>query len=87
VGYVLTAAFVVLALAIVAGVLHVRHENRRAGDPHGMLIRRAARRVMAGDRCRCGGTIGRAADQSGELLTCTGCSRGWTMDGRRIVPP
>jgi hypothetical protein len=84
-GYVLTAAFIVLALAIAAGAMHVQHENRRAGDPHGMLMRRAVRRVTAGDRCRCGGTVGRTSGQYGESLACTGCSRGWTMDGRRIV--
>ncbi len=84
-GYVLTTAIGVLVVAIVAGAMFVRKENRTTEAPPGGALRRAIRRVAAGDRCRCGGTVRSTSSQSGDLLGCTACNRWWTMDGRRII--
>lgn len=87
-GYVLTAVIVLAVACAVAGAMHVRHETRPAYRPSRAVVRRVVRRiptVNAGDRCLCGGTIGRTSDQSGDLLGCTGCDRAWTVDGRKIA--
>ena len=85
-GYVLTAAFAVLVAFAVAGAMFVRHETRPVDGPPGLFLRRIVlRRVAAGDRCRCGGTVGANSGASGDLLGCTDCDRWWTMDGRRFV--
>ena len=47
-----------------------------------------ARRAAPGASCVCGGTVGRTGKTSarfGDLLGCTGCTRLWTMNGRRII--
>jgi hypothetical protein len=86
VGYVLSAAFIVLVICVVVGAMHVRHENRIAErPPRPAMRRRAVRRAAPADRCRCGGTVRRIPDPSGDLLGCTGCHRKWTMDGHRIT--
>jgi hypothetical protein len=87
VGYVLTAGFVLLVACIGVGAMYVRSETRPAGGPPGLTVRKLARRVAHGDRCRCGGTVGITPGQSGDLLGCTGCDRWWGMDGRRITQP
>jgi len=87
VGYLATAVIVVVAVMIGIAVVYIRHESQP--DPE--LLRRAARRqrrVHAGDLCFCGGTVeraGRTSPKFGELLSCPGCNRTWTMDGRRVV--
>jgi hypothetical protein len=86
-GYVLTAAIVLVVAFAVAGALHVHHQTRPADRSSRVVtstVVRRARSVTAGDHCLCGGTIGRIADQSGALLGCTGCDRLWTLDGRKI---
>src|SRR5712692_9711665 len=90
-GYIITTAFAVVAVAAGLAVLYVRHENRPAPRQSLVVIRRAmprSRRFAPGDLCACGGTIGRTGRTSsrfGELLGCTGCDRSWTTDGRRIL--
>ena len=86
-GYVLTVAIILAVAFAVAGALHIRHETRPADRPSQVVTRtvvRPVRSVTAGDRCPCGGAVGRIADQSGALLGCTGCDRLWTLDGHRI---
>lgn len=87
VGYALTAV-VVLALALTAaGAMHVRAELRSVPRPSRVVVRRVVRRVprvTPGDLCVCGGTVGRTSNEAGDFLGCTGCSRSWTGDGRRI---
>ncbi|HEY7143111.1 MAG TPA: hypothetical protein VH637_02620 [Streptosporangiaceae bacterium] len=82
-GYALLAV-ILFAVAFCAwGALYVRHELR----PDLTRSRVLTRRVQAagpGDRCRCGGTIARTLDSSGDLLGCSGCNRMWTLDGRII---
>jgi hypothetical protein len=86
-GYLATAVIVVVAVMIGIAVVYVRHESR----PDPAVLRRAAlrqRRFHAGDLCVCGGTVeraGRTSPKFGELLSCPGCARTWTMDGRRVV--
>jgi hypothetical protein len=88
VGYALTAV-VILAIAFTAaGAMHVRSELRSVPRPSRVVVRRVVRRlprVMPGDLCRCGGTVGRTSGAGGDFLGCTGCSRSWTADGRRIA--
>jgi hypothetical protein len=88
VGYALTAV-IVLALALTAaGAMHVRAQLRPVPRPSRVTVRRVVRRlprVTPGDLCRCGGTVGRTSREAGEVLGCTGCSRSWTVDGRRIA--
>jgi hypothetical protein len=84
-GYLLTAAVVVLVAAAAAGAMYVRNETRPADGPPGGLVRKVVRRVVPGDRCRCGGTVGSTSGESGDLLGCTGCDRWWTLEGRRII--
>jgi hypothetical protein len=85
VGYVLPAAFIVLAVCLVAGAMHVRHENRIVDQPEPTGRRRVVRRTVPRNRCRCGGTVRTVADPSGDLLGCTDCHRRWTMGGHRIT--
>jgi hypothetical protein len=86
VGFVLSAAFIVLVICVGAGAMHVRHETRIAETPPRPAIRRrAVRRTVPADRCRCGGTVRIVPDPSGDLLGCTGCHRKWTMGGHRIT--
>jgi hypothetical protein len=86
-GYLATAVIVVVAVMIGIAFVYVRHESQP--DPE--VLRRAARRqrrVGAGDLCLCGGAVereGRTSTKFGELLSCPGCDRTWTMDGRRVV--
>lgn len=85
-GFVISAAFVVLVVCVVAAAMHVRHETRIAEQPPRPAVRRrVARRTAPADRCRCGGTVRTIPDPSGDLLGCTGCHRKWTMDGHRIT--
>jgi hypothetical protein len=90
-GYIIGTVVALVAVAVGLGVIYVRHENRPASRPSLVVIRRAVprpRRVVPGDLCVCGGTIGksgRTSDRFGELLGCTGCERSWTMDGRKII--
>ena len=87
-GYAL-AAVVILAIAFTAaGVMHVRAELRSVPRPSRVVVRRVVRRlprVTPGDLCLCGGTVGRTSSEAGGFLGCTGCSRSWTTDGRRIA--
>jgi hypothetical protein len=85
VGYLLTAAFVVLVVCVVAGAMHVRHENRTTEPPRPAGRRRVVRRTVPRSRCRCGGTVRTIPDPSGDLLGCTACHRRWTMGGHRIT--
>ena len=86
VGYVLSVAFIVLVICVVAGAMHVRHETRIAErPPRPAMRRRVARPAAPADRCRCGGTVRIVSDPSGDLLGCTGCRRKWTMGGHRIT--
>jgi hypothetical protein len=91
--YVVTTLVIVVGGAIVLGLMIVRHENAPGTRPSLQAARRAvrrSRRVEIGDSCACGGTLGKtgqSSDQYGDLLGCTGCSRSWTMDGRKIVQP
>jgi hypothetical protein len=86
-GYLATAVIVVVAVMIGIAIVYVRHESQPDPD----VLRRAARRqrrVQAGDLCICGATVeraGRTSTKFGELLSCPGCDRTWTMDGRRVV--
>jgi hypothetical protein len=87
VGYILPAAFIVLVVCVVAGAMHVRHENRiPESPPQPTARRRVVRRTTPTPtgRCRCGGTVQKVSDPSGDLLGCTGCHRKWTMGGHRI---
>jgi hypothetical protein len=86
-GYLVTIIIVVVVGSIIVAVVYVSHEVRPTPLPSRVFGRRAAR-VMPGDECACGGTIGRSGRTSkrfGELLGCTACKRLWTMDGRRII--
>jgi hypothetical protein len=86
-GYLVTIIIVVVAGSILVAVAYVRHEIRPTPLP-GRVFGRRAPRVMAGDECVCGGTVGRSGRVSkrfGELLGCTACKRLWTMDGRRVI--
>jgi hypothetical protein len=86
VGYVLSSAFVVLVICVAGAAMHVRHETRIAEQPpRAPVRRRVVRRPAATDRCRCGGTVRKIPDPSGDLLGCTGCHRKWTMGGHRIT--
>jgi hypothetical protein len=86
VGFVLSAGFIVLVICVGVGAMHVRHETRIAERPPRPAIRRrAVRRTVLADRCRCGGTVRIVHDPSGDLLGCTGCHRKWTMGGHRIT--
>jgi hypothetical protein len=86
-GYLATAVIAAVAVMIGIAALYLRHESQ----PDPMVMRRAARRaqrVQLGDACICGGTVeraGRTSAKFGELLSCAGCDRTWTMDGRRVV--
>jgi hypothetical protein len=91
-GYLVTTVIVVVVGAAAAGFMYVRHEETRSVlSPSRVVARRVVprpRRVAPGDRCLCGGTIGRTgktSDQWGDLLGCTGCNRSWTMEGRKIL--
>ena len=88
----------VVAGLILVAVIYVQHElHGPASRPAPVYaaigarrVRRArtARRVAPGDSCVCGGTVGRTGKNSsrfGTLLGCTGCTRSWTTDGRRIL--
>jgi hypothetical protein len=86
-GYVLPAGFVVLVACIAVAAWFVRSETRPVDGPPGLTVRKLARRVALGDRCRCGGTVGITSGQSGDVLGCTGCGRWWGMDGRSITQP
>jgi hypothetical protein len=90
VGYLVTTILVVLGGAAALGVMVVRHENRPAIRQASMVRLRVPkmRVIAAGERCRCGGTVGnsgRTSPQFGDLLGCTGCDRTWTMNGRKII--
>ena len=86
-GYLVTIIIVVVAGSIITAAAYISHEVRPTPLPARVFGRRPAR-VMPGDGCACGGTIGRSGRISkrfGELLGCTACQRWWTMDGRRII--
>lgn len=88
VGYALTAVIVLAIALTAAGAMHVRAELRSVPRPSRVVVRRVVRRlprVTPGDLCLCGGTVGRTSSEAGDLLGCTGCSRSWTVDGRRIA--
>jgi uncharacterized membrane protein len=90
-GYLATFVVVVVVGAVAGGVVFVRHETRAGLRPSPVVARRVVRRprrVAPGDRCLCGGTLGRTgktSDRWGDLLGCTGCNRSWSMDGRKIL--
>jgi hypothetical protein len=94
-GYLVAIVIVVGGGASALAVLFVRHESRLvhrpSSRPSRSVARRGARpaqRVVPGDLCVCGGTIGQSgqtSDKFGDLLGCTGCDRSWTMDGRKII--
>ena len=97
-GYLAGTIIAVVSGLILVAVIYVRHElHGPASRPAPVYaasaarrVRRArrARRVAPGDSCVCGGTVGRTGKTSvrfGDLLGCTGCTRSWTMDGRRII--
>jgi hypothetical protein len=92
-GYLATGIIVAVAILILIAVVYVQHELRQMRAPAfipSAFVRkvRRTRRVVPGDDCVCGGTIGRTGRISarfGELLGCTGCRRTWTADGRRII--
>jgi hypothetical protein len=87
-GYLVTIIIVVVVGSIIAAVVYVSHEIRPTPLPSRVFWRRGGQRVMPGDNCACGGTIGKSGKTSkrfGELLGCTACKRLWTMDGRRII--
>lgn len=86
-GYVLTAGFAVLMACIAVAAWFVRSETRPIDGSPGLTVRKLARRVAQGDRCRCGGTVGITSGRSGEVLGCTSCGRWWGMDGRSITQP
>jgi len=87
-GYLVTIIIAVVAVSVLLAAMFVSYELHHEAIPPRVFRRRAARRVMPGDGCVCGGTIGRtgrASKRFGELLGCTACRRLWTMDGRRII--
>ena len=74
-GYLVTIIIVVVVGSIIVAAVYVSHEIRPTPLPSRVFARRAAR-VMPGDECVCGGTIGRSSRTStrfGELLGCTAC--------------
>jgi hypothetical protein len=88
----------VVAGLILMAVVYVQHELHgpasRSAPVYAVSaarrVRRARRggRAAPGDSCVCGGTVGRTGNASarfGNLLGCTGCTKSWTMDGRRII--
>jgi hypothetical protein len=89
--YVVTTLIIVVAIAIALGLLVVRHENAPGTRPSLQAARsvvRRTRRVAIGDGCSCGGTLAKSSappTQFGDLLGCSGCSRSWTMDGRKFI--
>jgi hypothetical protein len=89
--YFVTAVFVLIGGVALGLILLARHESRLVPRPSLISARRIARRprvVTAGDQCVCGGVLGpsgRDSEKFGPLLGCTGCSRTWTMSGRRFV--
>ena len=88
VGYALTAVIILAIVFTAAGAMHVRAELRSVPRPSRVVVRRVVRRlprVTPGDLCLCGGTVGRTSSEAGDFLGCTGCSRSWTVDGRRIA--
>jgi hypothetical protein len=88
VGYALTAVIILAIAFTAAGAMHVRAELRSVPRPSRVMVRRVVRRmprVIPGDLCLCGGTVGRTSSEAGDFLGCTGCSRSWTTEGRRIA--
>lgn len=89
--YVVIIIIVVVGGAIALGAQHIRHENSPGDRPSLFAARRAVRqsRMMAsGELCVCGGTLqptGIVSDRFGALLSCSGCRRAWTEDGRKVV--
>ena len=81
-GYVLTAAILVVVIVAVAGSMHVRHETRIVHRRPRAVVRTAP---AEGDICLCGGTVGRTAGRSGTRLGCTDCNRMWLKGGRQVV--
>ncbi len=97
-GYLAGTIIAVVSSLILLAVIYVQHELHGPASRPAQLYAasaerrtsrtRRARRVTPGDRCVCGGTVGRTGKTSarfGDLLGCTGCARSWTIDGRRIL--
>jgi hypothetical protein len=98
VGNLVGTIIAMVAGLILVAVIYVQHElHGLACRPAPVYAASAARRVRRartartvapGDSCLCGGTVGRTGKTSarfGDLLGCTGCTRSWTMGGRRIL--
>lgn len=86
-GYLVATVIVVVVGSILFAIRFVSHELRPTPRPSRLPSRRSSRRVVSGDGCACGGTIGKSSKVSrrfGELLGCTACERLWTLDGRRL---
>jgi len=92
VGYLAETIIAVASGLVLVAVSYVQYElHHPAWRPplvYAAIAARRARRVAPGASCVCGGTVGRTGQASarfGDLLGCTGCTRSWTMDGRRII--
>ena len=90
--YVLAAGIVIVIAAALLAFTHVQREAKLVPRQSLMTARQAVRRskhlVVAGDQCVCGGILGpsgRVSEKFGPTLGCTGCTRSWTMNGRRIL--
>jgi hypothetical protein len=89
--FVVIGIIVVVGGAAALGFVHVQRVHRPspvAGSAGARSVVRRSARVAQGDGCACGGAIGLSGKTSrrfGDLLGCTGCTRHWTMDGRRII--
>jgi hypothetical protein len=88
--YVFIILVIVVGGAAFLGAQHVRHENGPGSRPSMFAARRTVRqsRLADSDLCVCGGTLrpsGVVSEQFGTLLSCTGCRRAWTEDGRTMV--
>lgn len=85
-GYVIVIIVVVIIGSVAMAAWYLSRELRPVPLPS-RLRRGGGLRVLAGDECSCGGTIGKSGKTSkrfGELLGCTACARLWTVDGRRV---
>jgi hypothetical protein len=88
--YVVGAIIIAVGGSVVFGVFHIAHASGPGERPSMRSARLAVRRsrVVSGDLCLCGGTLGEPEAVSaryGRLRGCSGCGRFWTLDGRRVV--
>ena len=88
--YVVGVLVLVVVAAIGLGLVIIHHENAPGMRPSMAAARRVVWKtqlVSPGDPCRCGGTLTGSeviSERFGALIDCTGCSRSWTTDGRRV---